>query len=759
MSATHPETARRAVVSNRPQKTVPDAVLAALMGVTGEHLRAAGLVAETLLIDDAGIVVRFRRTSDGAQLGLRVEELASPGDAFRHLSHLRVRYEPGDEYDSVSAILEAAIANLQNVTEEDFAARCRAIPGTTPLQKAAGDARWSVVEHRFSPPGEHEAPPLPAEDASAIPAPPPAGSGVVEWASWMLGVDPEVFAAAGLAVAKITDDTVNIEVELRGGAGASYVVIVEPPDRSAPAFAHRVSYNVSYRPNEGFPKIESVLRAMTRAPASVPLDQMRRASAGEAAVSRVMPTSRSKERGTANRTGLHESWNNPDRWRVFFAEREMTRGHDGAVQTDMPMVRVEHGPDECHYTGHGDMIRYPWMRGRRDNITSAGSRAKRTDGADDALGHGEFVTDMTDNDVVHGSRAKVVSVLDLLRKRPNAGLIVVNHTCVPMMIGDDVLGAVKEARVGCSTPIVYRNQTPNPTDPFVAEYKRRIMAAPRVEPDPRAVNLLGFSNLPELDELTALLERFGVRVNARAVPRLENAIIERWSGAATQVVLRNSSWQHMLDEMSATLPGARTISPPPPYGLARTREWLRQVTTAAGLAESFEALVDGVMQPLASRFEALSKTVAGKGVGIVIDPEMLPRLREPELMFSLPLLHLLEEMGFTLRIAVYAPEGARPLPRDAFDGLFAEPGRHEQLSYQSREQLFAFLSRPDVNLVYSDFGYDHRIAAAGKTAFASDVFAAGAKGAVESLERLSDLCRLTFFREHGRYIGRAPSSW
>lgn len=462
--------------------------------------------------------------------------------------------------------------------------------------------------------------------------------------------------------------------------------------------------------------------------------------------------------GVCPQDGIHETWAHPDRWRLFLAESEIRRGRDSVIQVEVPWIYVEHGDMECRYVGTGDFVRYPW-RSPWYRTSDSGQTAPDPSGTnrpEKDSGPLGLCTDLEDVDVISGGEVKLAEVLGAIREEADPELVMVNCTCVPFMVGDDSADVVEKERARCSFPILYKEQeeSHSPYDPHIDAVTRRLDAVQKkgtVEPDPHAVNLLGFQEGRALDELRLQLEEMDVRVNVTAVPRLDPGVMDHYLSAGTQVILDVADWRGLYRDVFADLP-IRTLYLAAPYGPVGTRAWLEGVTSAAGRTDRFQALSRSIEDGLRQEWDLLVRRTPGRGIGFVVDERLARSVLEPALSYGLPLIDLLEEMGFGIHLAVYSKD-LRPLPvEEAFLERVAHRGRHDVTYFADREQLGSFLRRSDVDLVYSDYTYDRRITGAGKVPFSTHVFEMGLPGAVRTLERLLTLCEMTFFAENRLYL-------
>jgi hypothetical protein len=603
----------------------------------------------------------------------------------------------------------------------------------------------------------------------------------------------------------------RVEIPLAEGEGALSVVI-QPRVEEEPAFRRTPNLNLSYRGDAPGPLLDNLFDALTRRLHGASFDALLTAvrrvvpwpsdatpdggaedARGDASGDPMSQGEggsggRALQRSRDRWRGVHETWADPDQWRRFFAVNEIKRARDTVMQIEVPSIHIEHGEFECQFVGIGDFVDYPWRspweRGEHNrHLHPPEARGGRPpgpkadgggDGApvdadgprdegsprddrqrDEAIRAGAFVSDMDDLDVVDGGQEKLGALLTALQGRADPSLVSINCTCVPMMIGDPIDDLVTEFRARVDFPVVYRDQGDgSPYGPNMDALAARLAAAapPPDELDRRAVNLVGFRDGRGLDELVQHLTRLGVRLNRRIVPRVVPEDMDDYRRAAAQVIQPNADWDAMLTWLLGDLEMS-TLRPEPPYGLARSLSWLGEVVAALDEVADPEAYLSGLRAALRPAWEERVAHAGAVGVGLILDPLDVPAVLDAAQGFSLPLLSALDEMGFQLRLALYEQEG---WPVDAEEERLREAVSSEERLHLTRfttpEDLDAWLASPALQLVYSDYRYDHRLTRAGKTPFSSQVFELGAEGALRALDRLLALGRLPLYRRWGALL-------
>ncbi len=287
-------------------------------------------------------------------------------------------------------------------------------------------------------------------------------------------------------------------------------------------------------------------------------------------------------------------------------------------------------------------------------------------------------------------------------------MTMLNSTCVPSLMGEDAAGVLRD-RLKDSEHFVYFLDPVRGGDVEACLEAVEALGIERHEggAEPRTVNLIGFHDCQGTDELRVWLEDEGVRVGAALFPSISPDTLASYGRAAVQVVRGSRDWIPLIERATNGL-NMRTEVLHAPYGLEPSFDWLASVCAFVGV----EAVVQDGVAELRERWEELRKQASSHTLGFIGTAAELERLRSPRHLFGVPVIPMAEEMGFQ----VFALDPDTPL-RDI-----------------------------GASAVYSDFTCDSRLVEAGHTPFSSQLFEMGPQGALRSLERLLDCCRLPFHR-------------
>jgi hypothetical protein len=404
---------------------------------------------------------------------------------------------------------------------------------------------------------------------------------------------------------------------------------------------------------------------------------------------------------------------------------------------DLPVDLLIHGDRECAGMGThcpGPIFR-PWATTLdvRPDVSKVGRVA---------------FTALRDTDLIGGGEGRLRASLEAMDREAPGRLLVVMDTCVPQVIGDDVERVVSEHQATGARPLALiscrmEEHTPlRGPQAFWLSVLRQLADEPARDVSP-SVNLVGYgrADAPAVRELSALLDRLGVAVNAVLFPGLTEAHARRFRNTRASVV---NPWPYVarLFEPIAAWSGRPVLTPGMPYGVEGTARWARQVAQAVTGSQPPEL---PVLAPDAlAEWDRLRGLARGHTVAFATLSTQLDLPADEALTQGIPLLATLLEMGF--RVALHCldtPElrGAvqRREPGPAFEALSARFDVGERLVTHTWTDLAALhdaLAAPGVSLVYSELVADPRLRALGKAQLAPTDLQPGAMGALATLREL-----------------------
>ncbi len=456
---------------------------------------------------------------------------------------------------------------------------------------------------------------------------------------------------------------------------------------------------------------------------------------------------------------LIEGWGDSDSWRSFFADDAQRRNFcrnniSGSV------ALVSHEDLECHFStpsiGDGTMSFFNYPRaydhyvGKDDAEDKTAPKTPQVD-----VGSRHLTTDLHDLDVIKGGASKLDRALESLLNEPvRPELIVVKATCVPVVIGDDMEASVEKFRKATNLPVVYVNDKEDlHSSPMRSTYRavRGDLEFKHPVKRPGSINLLGFPRDDEMAPLLRFLEALGITINCRLLPEIDLKILKRYRAADLSVLSEAKLYDQSFEEIFGEI-DVPVLRPTEPFGLARTRRCLYQIAEAMGKLEGFDTLWHAHFGEAERRYLAMQQEAVGFVLGFVVDATSLKILLEPQRSTGIPMLALIQEMGFTADFLVYVPPertGVDPtlatLQSLGYQATpFSDPTGLNQELRNSRAQAF-----------YSETYFDRRLTRSGKAQFSIAVAQVGVDGALASLERILAVCKMPFYRRYAGFLGRA----
>ncbi|MFH2204904.1 MAG: nitrogenase component 1 [Elusimicrobiota bacterium] len=446
---------------------------------------------------------------------------------------------------------------------------------------------------------------------------------------------------------------------------------------------------------------------------------------------------------------------NPGQWRRFFCEREFSRMFFWAHATGFVgrVLYFVHGDFDCTFmppdvTFRGmTFLNYPPVHPHSQDSPLPDTVYE------------QWTSDLQEKDVILGTAGKLNAFLHKLKERTRPDLIMISWSCTPTVIGDDEQAMAAKCRDAGGCPVVmnsinFRMQKSFSLFEEIFREVRGTAAFRRVKPDPAAVNLLDCPPRFFREELAPLLAAAGIRVNARIFPEVHLPTLHRYPAAACQVLPEYLRAIPTVQRTLTRLP-LETIYAPAPFGVEGTRRYLRAVTAPYGKAPAAAAWSRREWRRRKARWDELTRRARGHRLAFVADEASLGFLLAPGFQTGVPVLRMIAEMGFGAEFLVFAPQGREPKNARRLKAL---PGfqRPPRLRFFSAPQgLEQALANGDFSAAYSDIFFDHRLTRAGKPQFSMRTFEAGMDGALRSLERLLDICRLPFYARYRKHLRRA----
>lgn len=472
------------------------------------------------------------------------------------------------------------------------------------------------------------------------------------------------------------------------------------------------------------------------------------------------PVSTEKEDRQAS---LLDTWGRDDAWADFFAGGELARAQLDSLDPSSLFTFIQHSDCEClHVNPHTGgsvvwLINHPW-----DNRVRHGQAIGNRLDLSTVANEGMLTSDLDEDDVIMGNPGKLKRLLrqaEVVHRRTGKPLFFSN-TCTPVVTGEDVESTVKHfvRRSGC--PLLYLTVTPRSMVNVFHDIlvTRRIEAEHRRPPArPGSINLVGFRNDPESAELKRLLGRLGIEVNCMIIPDLTFELVDKMPDAELNVFYPNKLWQHLYDQIQfSSRLGA--LQPPAPFGIAATRAWLEQVCRTAGRPEGTIASVDDEFEQARQRLQHLCQQTRGHCLGLVLRAGETHFLSDPSNTWGVPLLAMIEELGFALDIflKVSGREQAARAARQVH-GCLRQPERHVIKAFENVEGMLQRISNSRAQAFFTAHFFDWRITSSGKNVFSLQHFEMGLRGAERTARRLLGICRTPFYRKVSPSLRRTPA--
>lgn len=437
------------------------------------------------------------------------------------------------------------------------------------------------------------------------------------------------------------------------------------------------------------------------------------------------------------------SYRSPSGWRNFFEQKELYRGIFHGMRG--PITTVLHADVECHASDaprFDDSVNFFNFPRQEVWSTARGGVDSRVQG-----GAGFLVTDMSDRDVIKGADTTLEQLLGAVSESrrdeaPQAPLVFVVPTCISLVTGDDIDAAAERSGKRRHMPVL---NVGNQDDPFAVMFER-VAREPGFNAQPRRphrINLVGMPRFEGYSALLALLRDCGVELGCELLPTFDLPAARQYLSASVQALYPTEQTRQVYDALLSSLP-IETVTPPPPFGVEGTREWITSIAASVGLEASCEEVLARAWAPLEPGWRALRSRIRGAALGVIVDEHSVESLRDPARLQGVPLLRVVLEMGFEVVVLQYAdPSIDAPAP------LLPELSTE---FFHTSEELSHRLRSSRAQAFYSDIFADPRIIEAGRQVLSLRDLAVGFEGALASARRLLNRCESPFLRRYLPYL-------
>ncbi|HNS99002.1 MAG TPA: nitrogenase component 1 [Polyangiaceae bacterium] len=455
-----------------------------------------------------------------------------------------------------------------------------------------------------------------------------------------------------------------------------------------------------------------------------------------------------------------------DQWGLFFDDLVFVFTALSRVNFVLPTTHVVHGCHECTCVTPKIRTRsfFLFYHPRRPHRPAADWLRARLGLGPQYLDQPfrRISTNMNEVDTVRGAEDKLMQAVALAATGQGERIVAINATCLPKVMGEDVGPAISLARntpkVHClSQALPLTHDTSLYTDELEfgqdePQVMRDLLLPPQgrcleQEPDGKRIDLVGFPDGPDTLELVTLLERCGAVVNALLLPDIDVAVCRRTPKPNLQVRFPNPNYTRLYHEVFDAM-ADQIVTPPAPYGIDDTRQWITSIAHALSLDDSrVHEVLNSEQGAIQARWDELSAIARKNTLGFVVDQRVLPRLTDPDRSFGLSLARIVREMGFGIEVLCYAPEGDTSYARHQLSDM---PVR--LTPFQTPLQLQQRLREGSFRAVYSDRTLDRRLTRAGQSQFSYADFEMGLAGALRSLHRLVRACALPFYHRYASLL-------
>ena len=424
-----------------------------------------------------------------------------------------------------------------------------------------------------------------------------------------------------------------------------------------------------------------------------------------------------------------------DKWRTFVSINILEPDLNISLWFPESTVHILHGENECrriHAVGAGRTpLHHPLFEPEfpamdRDGIS----------------------TNLTDADFVMGITPRLDALFkDVAEQADKPQLVTLVGSCAGQALGED-LEAVKRRYAACNhAPLLHTELTTVRTHEETVSRLLNNLAKLARDGTPHSgphhgLTLFGYTPDRYLKELTDILQAIGIEVTGILLPRVSVADMHALLRADVVVANPFKLWRAglagLLDEKQTVL------SPPMPYGIARSRTWLETIAGVFGLR-------DRLHDHLAERPDLEDTRTVMDGphrVGIIGDAALWNLMTSDSGLFGIPIPAFLADLGFGIDVFLYRPDVGQAPP---FVG--SGNGGTNLHEFSDLATLAAVLLRhKESKLVFSGYPGDRRVTAFGKIGFFMNDLHPGFRGCVETLAGLEQRIRMTGPTRWGNFV-------
>lgn len=333
-------------------------------------------------------------------------------------------------------------------------------------------------------------------------------------------------------------------------------------------------------------------------------------------------------------------------------------------------------------------------------------------------------------------------------------MVVLMGTCVGDVTGLDYQGIISEARPAGAPPVVVVDQMMEHFTEMDEIWLNLFRLAERdADADRAIVNLVGYA--PEgsdfARELRSNLPRLGLELNGLLVPSLRTRAIRDFFRAGHTVMNTADGAQQEFRRVRRELAQMNYVDSRPPFGPAGCIRFYDKLRKLAPVS-SGRATAEQLWEPYRLHWETWRERARAHEAAVVVRPQDLDCVLNPDRLFGLDLVEQLHEMGFSVRVvgvdgavAGGAVHVAKVLGEHFEAGLSSDPPLVVQTEPGALD-VVDMLGSLGSSIVFTEYPPDHRILDAGKMFFHPRDFEMGFAGALRAIAKLTRLAEGRFGR-------------
>lgn len=223
-----------------------------------------------------------------------------------------------------------------------------------------------------------------------------------------------------------------------------------------------------------------------------------------------------------------------------------------------------------------------------------------------------YSTNLEEKDTIYGGNQKLADAIREVYDRAHPNAIFIITTCAAGIIGDDVEGIANEAEEELGIPVVaifcegFRSKVW--TSGFDAGFHG--IARKLIKKPDQKRNIINVINFWGSDIFSEWLGEFGYKPNYLTPYSTVNSIAHSSEATATiQACVTLGSYLAAVLEKEFGVPEIKT---PPPYGIAQTDRWFRELGKLLGQEEKAEEIIKRKKEQYLRKIEELREKLKGK---------------------------------------------------------------------------------------------------------------------------------------------------